>query len=55
MIWLNCKSIHEKKYFVASSKRFVNIAAENQNCCDNFTSYGDNCNCCNHSYCHFNY
>jgi len=44
---------HGESDFVASTKRFVNIATANQNCWgDNFTCYGDDCNCCgNNSYC----
>jgi len=38
---------HEKNDFVAWTKRFVDIASANQNCCgDNFTCTCDKCNCC---------
>jgi len=53
-------STHGEKDFVASTKRFVDIASANQNCCgDYFTCYGHNSNfygnnsycCCNNQYC----
>jgi len=47
------KSHHGENDFVASTKRFVNIATANHNCrADNYTCSGDNCNCCGGiSYC----
>jgi len=46
-------SSHGGNDFVASTKRFVNLASANQNCWgDKFICYGDNCNCCgDNSYC----
>jgi len=38
--------------FVASTKRFVNIASANQNCCvDHFNCYNNNVNCYQNNYC----
>ena len=55
-LWLRWKQKHGEKDFVASAKRFVNIASANQNCCDdNFNCYNNYMNCYhNHYSCHRN-
>jgi len=43
LVWFS----HGESDFIASTKRFLNIASANRNCRgDNFTCYGYNCNCC---------